>query len=167
MDPAGMAAEAGDQELAADGIRALAVHALAGFRTGRGQAEPLGIGRGGDVPGTLHGTVQITADLVHPHDEQDFLRALADGGDAVGVSVNVHEDTVVCHGVHTGKEDIRVIGGQHGGPLIFHSIPINEMIIAVFDGLHQANFMSAHGAAHGDGAVFRNQAEGELQGFFL
>ena len=95
VDPAGVPAEPGDQELAADGVRALAVHAFAGLCAGGGKTETLGIGGRGHIAGALHGAVQVTADLIHAHDEEHLLRPLADGGDTVGVPVDIDEDPVI------------------------------------------------------------------------
>ena len=162
-----MPAEPGDQELTADGVRALAVHAFTGLRAGCGQAETLGVGRCGYVTGTFHSAVQIAADLVHADDEEHLLRSLADGGDPVRVSVNIDEDTVVRHGVGTGEEYIRVISGQHGGTFVFVGVPIDKVVVSGFQGIHKADFMGAHGTAHGDGTAFRDQGKGQFQRILL
>ena len=86
-----------DKELAADRIRGLAVHAGSGLGARRIQAEALRIGRCRDVSGTLHGAVDIVADLIHAHDKQDLLRALRDRGYTVGITIDIDEDAVFGH----------------------------------------------------------------------
>ena len=99
MNPAGMTGKAGDQELTADRIRGFAVHAGAGFGTGGGQAKTLGIGGGGNGTGTLHGAVHIITDLVHANDEKDFPGALGNGGNPVGIPVDIDQNAVLGDGV--------------------------------------------------------------------
>lgn len=102
MDSARVTGEAGDQELAADGVRRFAVEAGPGFGAGRAEAEALCVGRGGHVPCSLHGVVHIAADLVHAHDKDDLLRAEGNCRNAVGIPVDVDEDPVVRDGVAAG-----------------------------------------------------------------
>ena len=61
-----------DQELAADRIGRLAVHAGAGLCAGCIKTEALGIDRGGHIAGALEGTVHIVTDLVHTYDKKDM-----------------------------------------------------------------------------------------------
>ena len=154
-----MAGEAGDQELAADGVGGLAVHAGAGLGAGGGEAEALGVGGSGHIARPLHGAVHIVADLVNAHDQNDLLRPVGDGGDPVGVAVDVHQHAVLGDGVGAGEEHVRVIGQQHGRPLVLVGVPVDELVVALLQRVHQADLVNADAAAHGGGAALRNQLQ--------
>ena len=162
-----MPGEPGDQELAADGVRALAVHAGTGFGTGRGEPEALRVDRRGHVAGALHGAVHVVAHLVHPHDEDHLFRPLGDGGDPVGVSVDVHHHAVLGDGVGAGQIHVCVIGHEHGGALVRFLIPVDKVIVALLQGVRQADLVHAHAAAHGDGGALRDQLQRFGQGLLL
>ena len=98
MNAALVPAVTGDEELTTDGVRGFAVHAGARLGAGCGQAEALGVYRRRHVPGPLHGSVNVTADLVHAHDKNHLFGPLGNGGNPIGVSVDVHKHPILRHG---------------------------------------------------------------------
>lgn len=78
------------QKLAADGVRGLTVVASAGFLTGCFHRKSLGICGRRYVSGTLHGAVQIVADLIHAYNKNNLFRTLRNTGNPVGIAVNIH-----------------------------------------------------------------------------
>ena len=96
-----MSGKAGDQELAADRIRRLAIKAGTLLGARGIQTKALSVDRSSNVTGALHGTVDIIADFIHADDEKNMLRTLSDRGYSVGVAVDVYEDAVVCDRVST------------------------------------------------------------------
>ena len=154
-----MAGEAGDEELAADGIRRFAVHAGTRFGAGGIQTEALGVDGSRHITGTLHGAVPVIADLVHADDHDHLPRTLCYRADPVGIAVNIDHDAVLRYRIGGGKEHIRVISRKHGSPFVFIGIPVNKVVISIFQCLHKPDLVYAHPAAHGDGAAFRDQRQ--------
>ena len=101
MDSAYMSGVSGDHELAADGIRRLAVEAFSGLLAGRLDVESLGIAGCCNVSGTLHGIVDIGAYLVQTDDKYYLSRSLGNTGDTVGVAVDVDHNAVTGDGIGT------------------------------------------------------------------
>ena len=89
MNPSGMLGIARDQELAADGVGGLAVHAGSCLGAGRIETESLRVDRRRHISCSLHRTVYIITDLVHACDHDDFAGALCKGGNAVRVAVDI------------------------------------------------------------------------------
>ena len=104
MDAAFMFGISGDQELAADGVRALAIEAGTSLGTGRIEAEALGVDGSRHVAGALHGAHEVAADFVEADDEENLLRALGNGRDPVGIAIDIYEHAVPGHGIGAREE---------------------------------------------------------------
>ena len=146
--PSCMSGKAGDQKLAADRIRRLAIKAGTLLGARGIQAEALSVDRSSDVTGALHGTVDIIADFIHADDEKNMLRTLSDRGYAVGVAIDVYEDAVVCDRISTREEEISVVCKKHGLALVFVGIAVYKIVIAFLELSGKADGVNAHGAAH-------------------
>ena len=162
-----MARETRDQELAADGVGGLAVETGTRLRTGRIQAETLGVHRRRHVSRALHRVIDIAADLIHAHDKKHMRRALCNSRHTVAVAVDVDEDAVLRHRIHAAQEIIRVVRQEHRLSLILIRVAVDKVIVAVLQRLGQTDGMHAHGAAHGNRRTLRNQGQCFCQGLFL
>ena len=79
MDPSGVSGKARYQELTADRVRRLAVHAGTCLRAGRIEPESLRVDRSSYISCPLHGSVYIITDLIHSNYENNLLRSLSYG----------------------------------------------------------------------------------------
>ena len=95
MDSSGMSGISCDQELAANGIRRLAVEAFSGCLARCFHLKTLGIRRSSYISGTLHRTVKICAYFIDSHNENNLLRTLGNAGYTVGISIDIHHNTII------------------------------------------------------------------------
>ena len=109
MNPAFVTGISRDQELTADRIRGFAVEAFSGLLAGCLDVKSLGIGRSRHISGPLHSIIEVRTDFIHSHDKDHFSRSLGDTGHAIGISVDIHHDTVACDGIGPGKANIRIV----------------------------------------------------------
>ena len=95
MDSSGMSGISCDQELAANGIRRLAVEAFSGCLARCFHLKALGIRRSSYISGTLHRTVKICAYFIDSHNKNNLFRSLSNTGYAVGIPINIHQNAII------------------------------------------------------------------------
>ena len=91
---------------------------------------------------------------------------MGNGGDTVGVAVDVHEHAVVRNGVAAGQEHVRVKGRTGCVVSVGEFAAVDEVIAARLERVHEPDLQRAHAAAHRDGAALRDQGEGDLKRLF-
>ena len=115
---------AGEVDVVADALRAVAVVANAVEAAGRVAAQARGVDGSSDAAGSCQGSLDGGSDLVHPDNVDDVVRTPGDGGDTVAASVDVDDDAVLCDGVGAGEEEVDI-----------HRIEVALTLLLVGDGL--------------------------------
>ena len=104
----GREAVAGEVDVVADALRAVAVVAHAVKTAGGVAAQACRIDGGGDVAGAGQGGLDGGSHLVQPDDVNHVVRSPGDGCDAVAAAVDVDDDAVLGDGIGTGEEVVHV-----------------------------------------------------------
>ncbi len=166
MDTVFVPGIAGNEHLAADGIRGLAIGAGTGFPAGGFNWEALGVAGSGGVAHTVYGGIHVFDDLVHANDHNDLFGAVANGCHPVGIAVQIHKYPVLRYRIAAAQEYIGSKGGKLHGPAILRGlghIPVEYPVISAEDSFPQADFSYGYGAAPCDGGTFWNKVQGDFQ----
>ncbi len=115
---------AGEVDVVADALRAVAVVAYAVEAAGRVAAQASGVDGSGDVAGACQGRLDGGSHLVHADDVNHIVWAPGDGGDTVAAAVDVDDDAVLGDGVGAGEEEVHI-----------HRIEVALTLLLVGDGL--------------------------------
>ena len=127
---------AGEVDVVADALRAIAVVAHAIEAAGRVASQTGRVDGGSDVAGTGKGSLDRGGDLVHPDDVNNIVRAPSDGGNAVATSVNIDDHTILGNGVGAGKEVVHVHRIKIALAFLFGRfgfVSVNDFILAAID----------------------------------
>ena len=102
LDPAFFLGKARHKEIAANGIRRLAV-GTGSIHLARSLSiwEALGIDWGRNVPDPIDSMFHILCHLVHTDNHKDLLRTVGNAGNAVRIPVKVHKDAIFRNGIRT------------------------------------------------------------------
>ena len=131
-------AVAGEVDVVADALRAVAVVAHAvefagGVATQAGRVD----GRG-DVAGSGQGSLDSGGYLVQPNHVNHVVRAPGDGSDAVAAAVDVDDDAVLGDGIGTGEEVVHVHGVEVALALLLVGdglVTVDDLVVAAVDEL--------------------------------
>ena len=104
----GREAVAGEVDVVADALRAVAVVAHAVKPAGGVATQACRVDGRGDVAGARQGGLDGGSDLVQPDDVNHVVRSPSDGCDAVAAAVDVDDDAVLGDGVGAGEEVVHV-----------------------------------------------------------
>lgn len=125
----GREAVAGEVDIVADALRAVAVVAHAVEAAGRVATQAGRVDGSGNVAGAGQGSFDGGSDLVHADDVDHVVRAPGDGGDAVAAPVDVDDDAVVGDGIGAGEEEVHV----HRVEVALTLLLVGDSLVAVDD----------------------------------
>ena len=99
-------------------------------------------------------------DSIHTGQNDDVLGAVAEKSHTVAAAVDV--DQLAVHGDGVGTHEKIIAAGDLTIELplflgSFGTFPVDDLIRAMTDCLHQATFVQGHGAAPGDAGAFGHQ----------
>ncbi len=153
----GREAVAGEVDVVADALRAVAVVAHAVKTAGRVAAQASGVNWGSNIAGTCQSGFDGGSNLVHPDDVNHVVRAPGDGGDAVAASVDVDDHAVLGDGVGAGEEEVHVHRVKVALPLFLGCdslVSVDDLVVAAVDELAgQTHLADGLRAAPGDAAA--------------
>lgn len=133
-----------NKELAADGIRRLAVHALPGLRAGCRKSETLCIYGSRFISCTLQGRIHITGNLVHAYNQYQLLRTVCICRNTVCISVNIYQHAIICNGVRAAEKYVCRIGRSLRCRSVRSGISVTVIISAGFNRILKSDFLNRH-----------------------
>ena len=152
---------AGEVDVVADALRAVAVVAHTVEAAGRVATQTGGVDRSGDVAGAGKCGLDGGSDLVHPDDVDHVVWAPGNGGDAVATAVDVDDDAVLGDSVGAGEEVVHIHRIEVALALLlvgYGLVTVNDFVIAAVDELvGQSHFADGLGAAPSDAAALRDK----------
>ena len=130
---------------------------MAGLSAGGSDPLTAGILRAGDALDARHSLLHTAADdLISSDHDINRGRAVAHGGNAVAVSVDLYHEAILSEGIGRTEIDRRVHGFMEQGAAFGRlNLPVPEHFMAVFAQLCvQVHLLHGHAAADCDGCPF-------------
>ena len=119
---------AGEVDVVADALRAVAVVAHAVEAAGRITAQTRRVDGSSDITGTSQGSLDGGCYLVQSDDVNHVMRSPSDSGNTVATSVNIDDDAILSDGIGAGEEVVHV-----------HRIEVAFALFLIGDGLVTVN----------------------------